>query len=58
MLVDDHCGGIRVAYQVVTEQLHDEGGVLVALLAEGVELCGDRQCFGVCESEDRTTYRQ
>jgi hypothetical protein len=26
------------AYQVITEELHDEGGVLVALLAEGVEL--------------------
>lgn len=26
-------------YEVVTEQLHDESGVLVALLAEGVELC-------------------
>ena len=28
----------RNAYQVITEELHDEGGVLVALLAEGVEL--------------------
>ena len=35
------------AYQVVTEQLHDEGGVLVALLAESVELCCDRQRLGV-----------
>ena len=26
-------------YQVVAEQLHDESGVLVALLGEGVELC-------------------
>lgn len=26
-------------YQVVTEQLHDERGVLVALLGQGVELC-------------------
>jgi len=26
-------------YQVVTEQLHDEGRVLVALLAQGIELC-------------------
>lgn len=26
-------------YQIVTEKLHDEGGVLVALLREGVELC-------------------
>jgi len=26
------------AYEVVTEELHDEGRVLVALLAEGVEL--------------------
>jgi hypothetical protein len=31
-------GGFKT-YQVVTEELHDEGGVLVALLAEGVELC-------------------
>lgn len=28
-----------MTYQVVTEQLHDEGGVLVALLGQGVELC-------------------
>ena len=28
----------RNAYEVVTEELHDEGRVLVALLAEGVEL--------------------
>jgi len=28
----------RETYQVVTQKLHDEGGVLVALLAEGVEL--------------------
>ena len=27
------------AYQVVAEELHDESGVLVALLGEGVELC-------------------
>jgi hypothetical protein len=26
-----------IAYQVVTEKLHDESGVLVALLTEGVE---------------------
>lgn len=26
-------------YEVVTEELHDESGVLVALLAQGVELC-------------------
>lgn len=26
-------------YQVVPQELHDEGGVLVALLAQGVELC-------------------
>ena len=25
-------------YQVVTEELHDEGRILVALLAEGIEL--------------------
>lgn len=30
---------ISETYQVVTEELHDEGRVLVALLAEGVELC-------------------
>ena len=29
----------KSAYQVFTEQLHDESGVLVALLGEGVELC-------------------
>lgn len=29
-----------MTYQVVAEKLHDEGAVLVALLAEGVELCG------------------
>lgn len=37
------CACVRAAentYQVVTEQLHDEGGVLVALLGQGVELCG------------------
>jgi hypothetical protein len=28
----------RNAYQVVTEELHDEGRVLVALLAEGIKL--------------------
>lgn len=28
-----------VTYQVVTEKLHDEGGVLVALLREGVQFC-------------------
>jgi hypothetical protein len=26
-------------YEVVAEELHDEGGVLVALLGESVELC-------------------
>lgn len=26
-------------YEVVTEKLHDESRVLVALLAQGVELC-------------------
>ena len=26
-------------YQVISEKLHDEGGVLVALLAQGVKLC-------------------
>jgi hypothetical protein len=34
----DFMSGFKT-YQVVTEELHDEGGVLVALLAEGVELC-------------------
>jgi hypothetical protein len=28
-----------IAYQVVTEELHDESRVLVALLGQGVELC-------------------
>jgi hypothetical protein len=28
----------HVTYQVVSQQLHDEGRVLVALLAQGVEL--------------------
>lgn len=27
------------SYQVVTEELHDQSGVLVALLAQGVKLC-------------------
>ncbi len=32
--------GLRDAtYQVVAEKLHDEGRILVALLAQGVELC-------------------
>jgi len=26
-------------YQVVSEKLHDQGGVLIALLTQGVELC-------------------
>lgn len=30
----------KVSYQVVSEKLHDESGVLVALFAQGVELCG------------------
>jgi hypothetical protein len=29
--------GSYCTYQVVTEELHNEGGVLVALLAQGVE---------------------
>jgi hypothetical protein len=29
----------RLTYQVITEELHDKGGVLVALLAQGVKLC-------------------
>jgi hypothetical protein len=32
------CSG-EGTYQVVPQELHDEGGVLVALLGEGVELC-------------------
>jgi hypothetical protein len=32
-------GNRACTYEVVTEQLHDESRVLVALLAEGVELC-------------------
>lgn len=30
----------KETYQVVSEKLHDESGVLVALFAQGVELCG------------------
>jgi hypothetical protein len=37
--VQPRVAGRGKTYQVVTEQLHDEGRVLVALLAEGVELC-------------------
>jgi hypothetical protein len=34
------CKACRVfSYEVVTEELHDEGRILVALLAEGVKLC-------------------
>jgi hypothetical protein len=33
----------RFAYQVVSQELHDEGGVLVALLAESVKLC-EKMC--------------
>jgi hypothetical protein len=33
--LDELCG----SYQVVTEELHNKRGVLVALLAEGVKLC-------------------
>lgn len=39
------------AYQVVPEELHDEGGVFVALLGQGVKLCvfvssdGSRRCI-------------
>lgn len=32
-------------YKVVTEELHDEGRVLVALLAQGVELCTSWSVF-------------
>ena len=44
--LDDRCvSGVKqdenqeCAYQVVSQELHDEGGVLVALLAEGIEFC-------------------
>lgn len=30
---------IEKTYKVVAEQLHDEGAVLVALLAQSIELC-------------------
>ena len=30
------------SYQVVSEKLHDQGGVLVALLAQGIKLCDER----------------
>ena len=28
-----------VSYQVVSQELHDQGGVLVALLAQSIQLC-------------------
>lgn len=31
---------VRGTYQVVAQELHDESGVLVALLAQSVKLCG------------------
>ena len=39
LVIDErNSGASRNTYQVVAKELHDEGGVLVALLAEGVEL--------------------
>ncbi len=36
------CSEKRIlTYQVVSQELHDEGGVLVAFLAKGVEFCGN-----------------
>lgn len=40
-VMTDTSRGEMTAYQVVSEELHDQGGVLVALLAQGVELCDD-----------------
>lgn len=37
-------------YEVVTEKLHDESRVLVALLAQGVELC--RQTLALVNARD------
>ena len=41
MLVSPSRKGRKVdqTYEIVTEKLHDEGGVLVALLGESVKLC-------------------
>lgn len=39
-------------YEVVTEELHDESRVLVALLAQGVELCRQNISFGPCTWKD------
>lgn len=37
MIPNTKTGGSHCTYQVVTEELHNESGVLVALLAQGVE---------------------
>lgn len=56
-----NCAMGDITYQVVSEQLHDEGGVLVAFLAEGVELCitslADHPPI-VIQYRQHITYRQ
>lgn len=32
--------GKCITHQVVSQELHDQGGVLVALLTEGIKFCG------------------
>jgi len=45
-----------LTYQVVTEKLHDESRVLVALLAESVELCICVSfCFCICVEDSLTS---
>jgi len=39
---------IQTTYQVVAEQLHDQGAVLVALLAQCVELCSRTSATAPC----------
>lgn len=49
--------GIARTYEIVPEKLHDESGVLVALLGEGVEFCTFGQCL-VIIGVDMDTYQQ
>ena len=44
------------AYQVVPEELHNEGRVLVALLRQGVELC--LGVSAICTPFDVSTHQQ
>lgn len=47
------------AYQVVSEELHNEGRVLVALLAQSVEFCDDKLDTMINTGRKRkTTYQQ